>query len=133
MQINSAIVLSCLISSVHSFQLPTVSTTTPSHQNYVGGENSRRDFFQRTVASIGLVTGVINPLSANADVIRSPGKCANGEGEGCDSLAGENEFIRSLQRRSSENREANQRVRTFKIVVEWRHVRNATVFALYLR
>lgn len=46
---------------------------------------------------------------ANADVIRSPGKCANGEGEGCDSLAEDNDLIRSLQKKSSENREENQR------------------------
>ena len=38
-------------------------------------------------------------------------KCAYGEGSGCDSLAGENEFIKELQRKSMENKEAAQKVR----------------------
>lgn len=69
----------------------------------------RRDALRRTGAAIfsGLFAAAAGP--AGADVIRSPGRCANGEGEGCDDLAGDNELIRSLQRRSSDNREANQR------------------------
>mmetsp|Transcript_28621 Transcript_28621/g.52246 ORF Transcript_28621/g.52246 Transcript_28621/m.52246 type:complete len:154 (-) Transcript_28621:489-950(-) len=80
---------------------------------------TRRVAVQRaTSASLGLLTTLVSTAAttiataepANADVIRSPGKCANGEGEGCDSLAGDNALIQSLQRKSSENREANQRV-----------------------
>lgn len=68
---------------------------------------SRRDVLTTTAACLSILL----PLSpANADVIRSPGKCANGEGDGCDSLAEDNELIRSLQKKSSDNREANQRV-----------------------
>mmetsp|Transcript_13543 Transcript_13543/g.20448 ORF Transcript_13543/g.20448 Transcript_13543/m.20448 type:complete len:194 (-) Transcript_13543:222-803(-) len=79
---------------------------------------TRRVAVQRaTSASLGLLTTLVSTAAttiataepANADVIRSPGKCANGEGEGCDSLAGDNALIQSLQRKSSENREANQR------------------------
>jgi len=71
---------------------------------------NRREILR--TAGLGLLT--LSTIStadpANADVIRSPGKCANGEGDGCDSLADDNELIRSLQKKSSENREANQRV-----------------------
>lgn len=68
---------------------------------------NRRDVLKTTAACLG----ILFPLTpVNADVIRSPGKCANGEGDGCDSLAEDNELIRSLQKKSSENREANQRV-----------------------
>mmetsp|Transcript_10938 Transcript_10938/g.19985 ORF Transcript_10938/g.19985 Transcript_10938/m.19985 type:complete len:141 (+) Transcript_10938:38-460(+) len=73
---------------------------------------TRRNILHRT-ASLGFLTIISTAAAAapaNADVIRSPGKCANGEGEGCDSLAEDNELIQSLQKKSSENREANQRV-----------------------
>ncbi|KAK1741048.1 hypothetical protein QTG54_008300 [Skeletonema marinoi] len=46
--------------------------------------------------------------SANADVLRSAG-CANGEGEACADLAEGNEFIQNLQKKSAQNKEANQR------------------------
>jgi len=62
-----------------------------------------------------VATGCLSSLAAappaDADVLRSPGPCANGEGGGCDALSDENEYIRSLQSRSRDNREANQRVR----------------------
>ena len=76
---------------------------------------TRRDILHRT-ASLGFLTIISTAAAdpANADVIRSPGKCANGEGEGCDSLAEDNELIQSLQKKSSENREANQRVGIIK-------------------
>ena len=48
--------------------------------------------------------------AANADVIHSAG-CANGEGDACADLAEGNEFIQSLQKKSAQNKEANQRVR----------------------
>ena len=48
--------------------------------------------------------------SANAAVLRSAG-CVYGEGEACADLAEGNEFILSLQKKSAENKEANQRVR----------------------
>lgn len=68
----------------------------------------RRDVL-RSVATGCLASLAIAP--ANADVLRSPGPCANGEGGGCDALSDENEYIKSLQSRSRDNREANQRVR----------------------
>ena len=72
---------------------------------------SRRDIFQQSANLVSIAILSNNAAPANADVIRAPGKCANGEGDGCDSLAEDNEFIRSLQKKSSENREANQKVR----------------------
>mmetsp|Transcript_15605 Transcript_15605/g.33804 ORF Transcript_15605/g.33804 Transcript_15605/m.33804 type:complete len:183 (-) Transcript_15605:228-776(-) len=70
---------------------------------------NRRVILQRTasLAFLGIISTASDP--ANADVIRSPGKCANGEGGGCDSLSEDNALIQSLQKKSSENREANQR------------------------
>ena len=69
---------------------------------------NRRDVL-RSVATGCLASLATAP--ANADVLRSPGPCANGEGGGCDALSDENEYIKSLQSRSRDNREANQRVR----------------------
>ena len=63
-----------------------------------------------TTCAIMSITATTNPALADANVIRSPGKCANGIGEGCDSLADNNELIRSLQKKSAANRESNQRV-----------------------
>ena len=47
--------------------------------------------------------------TVQAKVIGS-GRCANGEGEGCDNLAEGNAYIQSLQKKSMENKEENQRV-----------------------
>ena len=48
-------------------------------------------------------------------VLRSD-KCAYGEGAGCESLAGDNEFIKELQRKSSEKKEASKQVSPFNVV-----------------
>ncbi len=53
--------------------------------------------------------------NANADVLRSAG-CANGEGEACADLAEGNEFIQNLQKKSAQNKEANQRVRNISLL-----------------
>ncbi len=77
--------------------------------------STRRDILKQTTTSLGILTllsTTTKPAPTNAAVIRAPGKCANGEGDGCDSLAEDNEFIKSLQKQSSDNREANQRVGT---------------------
>jgi hypothetical protein len=83
---------------------------------------TRRSILQQalTVATSAISITAATASTANpayADVIRSPGKCANGEGEGCDSLAEDNELIRSLQKKSAENRESNQRVGASIILV----------------
>jgi len=89
------------ISSVSSFNIPRAP-------HVVSDQSTRRDIIKRLGITIGITTSISSP--ANADVIRAPGRCANGEGVGCDSLAGDNEFIQALQKKSSENREKNERV-----------------------
>jgi hypothetical protein len=68
---------------------------------------TRRQAIQQAATLVGFLS---MSTIANADVIRAPGRCANGEGDGCDSLAEGNEFIQQLQKRSLENKEENQKV-----------------------
>ena len=86
------------ISSVSSFNIlrPAV----------VSDQSTRRDIIKHLGITIG-ITSISSP--ANADII-SGARCANGQGDGCDSLAEDNEFIQALQKKSSENREKNERV-----------------------
>ena len=74
---------------------------------------------RRCILQQGCAMSIISAAAANRanayGVIRSPGKCANGEGEGCDSLADNNELIRSLQTKSAQNRESNQRVSALEL------------------
>ena len=73
---------------------------------------SRRNILLNVSSNVALLSVVCtaSTTAANADVIRSAG-CANGEGDACADLAAGNEFIQSLQKKSSQNKEANQRVR----------------------
>ena len=89
--------------------LPILTTPAISSSEQ---ECTRRLIMQRTAAAgAGFLATVVSAADpAGADVIRSPGKCANGEGEGCDSLAENNPLVRRLQKQSSDNREANERV-----------------------
>ncbi|KAL7517319.1 hypothetical protein ACHAWX_002249, partial [Stephanocyclus meneghinianus] len=90
-----------------SVAIPAFNALIGDHiDNKSRSVTTRRAAIQRTVA---LMTMLSASRAANADVIRSPGRCANGEGAGCDSLAEGNEFIQSLQRKSLENKEENQR------------------------
>ena len=68
---------------------------------------NRRDVIHQTQA---VVLGLLNTAPLVANAVPSP-YCANGEGSDCDRLAGGNEYIKSLQRQSIENKAANQRVR----------------------
>ena len=67
-------------------------------------QGTRRHALLTAFLSISTITS-----AAQAEVIGA-GRCANGEGEGCDSLAEGNAYIQSLQRKSSENKAENQRV-----------------------
>ena len=72
---------------------------------------SRRNILLNVASNVALLSVVCtSSTAANADVIRSAG-CANGEGDACADLAEGNEFIQSLQKKSAQNKEANQRVR----------------------
>lgn len=57
-------------------------------------------------------------------------RTANGEGSDCERLAGGNEYIKSLQRRSIENKEANERVRRAGVLtvanLGWRKLHSYT-------
>ena len=85
-----------------------------------GGESSGRKLPLRrdVLRSIGAACSFGSPFIAhtrpsNADetvsVLRSKG-CYRGSGDACDELADDNEFVRSLQKKSAENREMNDRV-----------------------
>jgi hypothetical protein len=95
-----------------------VAAAAPAPTGGVRAAFTRRDVLRRgattgcLLGSIAAGTAAIAP--ADADVLRSPGRCANGEGGGCDALSDGNEYIKSLQSKSRENREANQRVRVKK-------------------
>lgn len=69
---------------------------------------SRREIFSRSLNKILVTSVALSPLTANAAVLQS-GPCASGEGEACANLAEGNEFILSLQKKSSLNREKNER------------------------
>jgi hypothetical protein len=71
---------------------------------------SRRDLMQGLVVAAGAAASVVAaPKEANAVI--SSKFCAYGTGDGCEDLAEGNEYIRQLQERSAENKEAIQQVR----------------------
>jgi len=64
----------------------------------------RRTVLQSTMAAVS--GGLLMQPNESKAVIESK-VCTAGVGDGCDDLAEGNEFIKSLQRKSAENREAN--------------------------
>ena len=106
------------ISSVSAFNIPRVPVASDQ-------SSTRRNIIKYLGITIG-ITSISSP--ANADVIRGA-RCANGEGDGCDSLAEDNEFIQSLQKKSSENREKNERV---SICIQRKSYRGESQVPLYL-
>jgi hypothetical protein len=64
---------------------------------------------RRQAIAAALISITSAASAAQAEVI-GVGRCANGEGSGCVSLAEGNEYILSLQKKSLENKEENQRV-----------------------
>ena len=81
-------------------------------------QHSRNGFFKQISSSViafgsATTTGILKPDIANAQQgILHSDKCAYGEGLGCDSLAGDNDFIKDLQRKSAKRKEAEQKVGT---------------------
>ena len=74
---------------------------------------SRGKFFQTFLKSSIATTATIYPSITNAAVSDKPegkilkaGGCAYGTGSGCDDLSEGNEFIKELQRKSAQNKEA---------------------------
>ena len=103
---------------VSSFLLLTLELVSGFGASTSEGIISRNNFFKQSLASV--IGGSFFSQNANAaafdavpqssKVLRAD-KCAYGEGSGCESLAGDNEFIKELQRKSLENKEAAQKVR----------------------
>lgn len=94
------------------------SSSKEESTNDVSNTDDKNPFLQSRRKLLNVASNVAllpvvctaSTTAANADVIRSAG-CANGEGDACADLADGNEFIQSLQKKSAQNKEANQRVR----------------------
>jgi len=85
----------------------SVNVVDPAATSITG----RREILQHTASALVTLSTFSLPLPSSAEgvsVLRSKG-CYRGEGEACDELAEGNELIRSLQRKSAENREMNDR------------------------
>ena len=69
-----------------------------------------RRIFGKTLAKTFLTIGIaLCTDAADAAVLQSE-PCTSGEGSSCDDLAGGNEFIKTLQKKSAENRAKNEKV-----------------------
>lgn len=84
--------------SVHLLLLPAA---------VLGYQIPRREAFLQALGGASAV--LLAPTQHANAVLRSAG-CYQGEGEACAELAGENALIRSLQEKSSANREKNEKV-----------------------
>lgn len=80
-------------------------------------QSTRKDFIRQIsagIVSLGSAATVGSSLpnanAAEAGILRSD-NCAYGEGTGCEALAGDNEFIKQLQRKSAERKELEKKVR----------------------
>ncbi len=101
----------------HRLNASSSSSSSSKEESIVSHTNdnnsllqSRRKILLNVASNVALLSVCTSTTAANADVIRSAG-CANGEGDACADLAEGNEFIQSLQKKSAQNKEANQRVR----------------------
>eukprot|EP00547_Thalassionema_nitzschioides_P001351 CAMPEP_0194199188 /NCGR_PEP_ID=MMETSP0156-20130528/298_1 /TAXON_ID=33649 /ORGANISM="Thalassionema nitzschioides, Strain L26-B" /LENGTH=204 /DNA_ID=CAMNT_0038924045 /DNA_START=29 /DNA_END=643 /DNA_ORIENTATION=+ len=111
---NPLVVVSLLlfifVESAHSFSISNsnnkniglmmVSPDAPA-------SNKRREFLNEFTAATILTSSflLVSSKSADAGVIQRE-KCTMGEGAGCEDLADGNEYIRSLQKKSAENKAA---------------------------
>jgi hypothetical protein len=59
-------------------------------------------------ATAAVITDDINNTPPQNNVIRAPGLCAYGTGEGCDALSENNVYIQQLQQKSRDNGETNK-------------------------
>ena len=69
----------------------------------------RRSLLKKSL--VGITAGIFVAPKPGHGVINNK-VCVAGVGDGCDDLAEGNEFVKELQRRSAENREANLKVGT---------------------
>jgi hypothetical protein len=79
--------------------------------------NERRSFLQSAATAAAAFVAASEPANA----ILSAKYCAAGVGEGCEDRSEGNDFIKALQEKSAENREANLRVSFFKSIppISW--------------
>ena len=86
-------------------QLTTALSVVPSSST--NKSTSRKQFLKFASGALTFIaSSSTNPTTspANAAILRNE-KCAYGVGDGCDTLAGENDFIKELQRKSAERKE----------------------------
>ena len=113
--------VSTLVLTLASLQSSVAFAPSPNTARSTAHELQRspfddQDTTRRHVLTTAVITiGTAFSSAANADVIGA-GRCANGEGDGCDSLARGNAYIQSLQKKSSENKEENQRVSLYLFI-----------------
>ena len=81
----------------------------------------RREVFGRLLAGSAafVLASSVSPANsaAAAGVLRSKG-CYQGEGEACAEFSADNDLIKSLQAKSAANREKNEKVRLFPVMIE---------------
>lgn len=99
--------------ATHLFCINQDNVEMPSRTTHLA--DNKRQTSRREALTAALITFTTFASSAQAAVIGA-GRCANGEGDGCDSLAEGNAYIQSLQKKSLENKEENQRVR---LLMSW--------------
>jgi hypothetical protein len=93
--------------------LALIATQQQVQVSSFGSPQPTRNAFMRQIsASIISFGTAANANAAQGGILRSD-KCAYGEGSGCESLAGDNDFIKELQRKSAANKESAQKVRCF--------------------
>eukprot|EP00986_Skeletonema_menzelii_P017797 scaffold22117_cov114-Skeletonema_menzelii.AAC.1 len=104
----------------HHTQQPLAATPTNNNDSFASNTNnhplrSRRNMLAVAATNLAFLSSYAS--SANAAVLRSAG-CVYGEGEACADLAEGNEFIQNLQKKSAQNKEANQRVRKRRLLYD---------------
>lgn len=96
--------------SVSSVKL-TVQGYQPYQKPATSSLMERRILFnQAAIIASAVVVATVTPSISNAVISSKP--CIQGEGDGCVDLADDNELIKMLQQKSSNNRERNEKVCT---------------------
>lgn len=99
------------------------ANASPNTENLKDESMSRRNVLKNSIFTPIAMTSLSSLLmeNANAAVLQS-GPCASGQGDACEDLAEGNEFIRSLQKKSSENRARNEQVSFINLLIPIRLV-----------
>lgn len=109
------LVLYLAITSISISSSYNINTSTRRiNYNCKSQTNTRGNFIKSLLGSALVFQQITNIDAANAaaiekaegNILRAKGNCAYGVGDGCDDLSGGNEYIKELQRRSAESKEA---------------------------